>query len=532
MRNHKPGCAPIRQGILLVAVAFLLASPSFGVELSCEQSQNIEGGCCCFQKSHTYEFEPRSVARLEVTFDTGRGIGCRSQVAIEVLRRNGWQTLRAVDAVSSDGRSQLNRLSDTFRLDETISGVRVGDGGRCYIDYSKVVLDERGDKPEDVGESPPIETGRPGGLISGTYRLEAFSGRRHQSVWHLEVANGSIKGTSEWDCCPGRRNDGLKGTVQGDRVQIVRSCTGQGLSGRCSETYEGRVTNAGVVTGTWSHNDRFAGKWRLEPEDTFPPPESPPPGPAARIVAEPAPPYREVPVTIEFNLRGARAPDAEWWMDGRRMTNADFFFWTFGGAGNHRVEVRSGGQTIVHHNVRLKQPTGQRVEIVPDKAPPFDLPATLTFRQEPRPISGARWYVDGSYASSGQTLTREFLEAGSYDVILQSNQGEVLARYEVALEAASYRLWGRRRSSRSGARNDLRELELERSAMVIEVEGNARSYCIWTVTERGAIDQRVVCGSARDSIEGAILLPGRYVVAPDLADDQSSAEVTVILRSR
>ncbi len=85
---------------------------------------------------------------------------------------------------------------------------------------------------------------------------------------------------------------------------------------------------------------------------------------------------------------------------------------------------------------------------------------------------------------------------------------------------------------RSGIRNDLRELNLERSASVTEVEGSAESYCIWTVTEAGAFDQRVVCGGARESIAGAILLPGRYVVYPDLGNDQSVSEVTVHLRSR
>ncbi len=515
---------------LMLLIVVLLAPPAVTAdELSCDKKDNAEGGCCCFQKTHTYEFKPRPVSRLEVTFDTGRGIGCRSEVAVELLRRDGWQTLRTVSAVSSDGRSQINRLSGGFDLNEVISGVRVGDGGRCYIDYSKIGFSEAGGDPGGDTAEPELTAASAAALASGVYKLEAYSGRVHESVWKLEVADGKITGSSEWDCCPGKRRDRLEGTAKGVLVQISRNCSGQGIKGRCLQVYEGSVSKQGVASGSWSHNGRFAGKWRLDPVNVKPEPETT----ATRILADPAPPYRQAPVTVDFTVSPGPVDGAVWWMNGRRMTNAEVFFWTFA-AGDYEVELRTGGgKQIARLEVPVKQLEATRVEIVPDKKPPFAVPASLTFRQRPGPVAGARWYVDDVYASSSRTLTREFLEAGRHVVGLRSGSGEELTSYEVVLEDPGYKLWGRRQRSRfGGVSNDTREIQLERSAAVTKIEGNAGGYCIWTVSGSGKPDQRVVCGSERDSIAGAILLPGRYVVIPDLADEQRASEVTIHLKSR
>ncbi len=520
--------------VTLLALVLVSLSPLHAGELSCEQGDNAEGGCCCFQKAHTYRFEPVPVSRLEVTFDTGRGLGCKSTVTIQLLLREGWQTLRTVSAVSSSGRSQQNRLSGSFVLGDTIAGVRIDDGGRCYIDYSKIVVEEAGGQA--TGDPPPGP--RPPGpepskLASGTYHLEAQSGRLHKSVWRLENEGGKITGTSEWDCCPGRRTDPLEGSVRGGEVQIARSCTGQGMSGRCLQVYEGKISENGIASGNWSHNGRVAGKWRLEPASTRPPTQ--PPSRVTRIVAEPAPPYRETPVTIDFAQEPGPVTDAVWWLDGRRMTNADVFFWTFGESGNHEIELRdAAGQQLARHQVRVMPSGPARVEIVPDRSPPFDTASAVKFRQEPRPVTGARWYVDGRYASGAASFSRQFQERRIYQVALRGRDGEVLATYEVQVEDQADRLWGRRRRSPGfdGVRNDLRELELKRSAAVTDVEGSAAGYCVWTVDEGGAFDHRVVCGKDDEPITGAILLPGRYVVVPALADDQRASEVTIYLRPR
>ena len=44
----------------LLALAFLCLCPiaAPAAELSCESGDNSEGGCCCFLKAHTYEFDP------------------------------------------------------------------------------------------------------------------------------------------------------------------------------------------------------------------------------------------------------------------------------------------------------------------------------------------------------------------------------------------------------------------------------------------------------------------------------------------
>ncbi len=51
------------------ALALMLFAPAPSLhaeELGCEAKDNAEGGCCCFQKAHTYLFDPRPVgaARL------------------------------------------------------------------------------------------------------------------------------------------------------------------------------------------------------------------------------------------------------------------------------------------------------------------------------------------------------------------------------------------------------------------------------------------------------------------------------------
>lgn len=523
--------------LLFLVVAGILAPGLVATELDCESGDNSEGGCCCFLKAHTYTFDPVPVSRLEVTFDTGRGLDCRSQVAIQVLRSSGWQTLRTVQAVSSAGRSQTNRLSGGFDVDGTLSGVRVDDGGRCYIDYSKISFGEAG------GSAPPASPPTPpaDGLASGTYQVDSYADRAYRSTWMLERSGETIRGTSEWDCCPGRRTDPLQGRVRGDQVRIARDCSGQGASGRCVQVYDGRISGDRIA-GTWTHNDRFVGRWWLDLNDLGQPE---PAGP--RIVARPSPPYAWPPVTIDFALEGSPVPGAEWWMDDRRMTNADIFFWTFAAAGTHQVELRDArGGIVSRHELQIASAAGSSpppaaprgLQIVPDPPPPYGVSAAVVFRQEPRPIAGARWYVDGRRVSDQETLTYRFRDEKTYEIALKAAGGAVLAIHEVRVAegaGAAYTLWGRQgrdQGPEGGIRNDTRELALERSATVTEVEGSASRYCIWAVDEFGAFDRQVVCGREDEPILGAILLPGRYVVLPALAAGQRSSEVTVHLRAR
>ncbi len=527
---------------IMAALALLLLAPALSaVELSCEQGENAERGCCCFLRAHTYRFQPMPVSQLQVTFDTGRGIDCRSQVAIQVLAGGDWQTLQNVDAVSSSGRSETHRLSGTLQIGDTLSGVRIDDGGRCYIDYSKIVIESSG----APGQSGPGRQPAPaaGEIPNGSYRVESFSDRAYTSTWQLEVSGERIDGTSEWECCPGRRTDPLEGWVRDGQVRIARSCTGQGASGRCLQVYDGKITGpegGQRIEGTWTHNDRFAGWWRLDLADlgTQAPPATG--EPKLMIVADPAPPYRTLPVTIEFTEKPP-VKGGVWWLDDRRMTNADMFFWTFGQRGSHEVELRKNGQKLARLTVDLGgQPGVRLVKIVPDQAPPWTAPATVVFRQQPQPLPGGRWFLDGRRMSDNESFSWRFDNPGEYRVVLKTERDVFVADYEVSIgarqtpQAGSYSLWGKRTRGQGAARaqTDTRELELDRSAEITEIKGSAGSYCIWSLSEGGAIDHRVLCGSKDEPVVGAILLPGRYLVMPDLAATQRASEVTIRLRAR
>ena len=226
------------------------------------------------------------------------------------------------------------------------------------------------------------------------------------------------------------------------------------------------------------------------------------------------------------------------------MTNADFFFWTFGPGAprDHQVELRDErGNRLASHEVSLGVQRVRKIKIVADKAPPFHRPVNVTFRQEPQPVAGARWYLDGRAISDAEAFTWRFDETGEYRVTLKSSRGDVLAGYPIRVTdrraelPATYRLSGTRSRGKgfsTGIQSETRELELDRSAAVTRVEGNAGSYCVWTVGEGGSIDHRVLCSSLDESIVGAILLPGKYLVMPDLAEGQQASEVTIFLRPR
>lgn len=71
-------------GVLVLASCWLLTLALAATELRCEKGDNEENGCCCFQKAHSYSFSPVEVSRMQITFDTGSGVGCASQVSIQV----------------------------------------------------------------------------------------------------------------------------------------------------------------------------------------------------------------------------------------------------------------------------------------------------------------------------------------------------------------------------------------------------------------------------------------------------------------
>ncbi len=511
--------------VVLATLALLLPTALAARDFSCEEGNNQEGGCCCFLGAHTYVFNPTTVSQLGLTFDTGRGLNCQSQVAIQVLADGNWQTVHTVNAVSSSGNNEKHHIRGTLNIDRTISGVRINDGARCYIDYSQISFDAP-DSSGDTGDPPqPVGDGK---LRSGAYRMQAHSDRTYGSLWELEVVGDRITGSSQWDCCPGRRTDTLQGRLRGDQVTISRSCAGQGAAAPCKQVYEGKVAGD-RVGGSFNQNGRFAGWWKLDLTDVGTGPEKP--RVHARIVASPPPPYLETPLTIEFMQEPEPVPDAVWWMDGRRMTNAEIFFWTFGEKRAHTIELRTRNEVVARLNLGLAS-----THIVPDQKPPFTSSATITFHQEPAPVAGARWSLAGRPMSDAATFAWRFEDGVSHKVTLKSKAGKELDVFEGQVGGPeTYQLWGKQtrdRKAAGGMRTETRQLELRRTSVVTKVEGNAAGFCVWTASAATGFDRKVLCGGKEQSVAGAFLPAGNYVVLPNLEADQRSSEVTIHLRER
>lgn len=117
---------------------------------------------------------------------------------------------------------------------------------------------------ELVSVSNGEETPAAAPLRSGTYQVETRVGDKdYQSTWTLEVSGNRITGTSEWNCCPGRRVDPLTGRIDGAQVVIERDCRGQGSGDDCRQTYEGTIAN-GFITGTFSGTGAWQdANWKL-----------------------------------------------------------------------------------------------------------------------------------------------------------------------------------------------------------------------------------------------------------------------------
>jgi hypothetical protein len=109
-------------------------------------------------------------------------------------------------------------------------------------------------------------------LKSGTYVVIVTwpdgvvkAGSRNSS-WDLTVTGDQVTGISHWDCCPGVRNDPVRGTITADKVVFQRDCSGQGYTeGACSQTYTGFLdTSYNMLTGPVTGTKIVAGEdWML-----------------------------------------------------------------------------------------------------------------------------------------------------------------------------------------------------------------------------------------------------------------------------
>jgi high-affinity K+ transport system ATPase subunit B len=92
-------------------------------------------------------------------------------------------------------------------------------------------------------------------------------------------------------------------------------------------------------------------------------------------------------------------------------------------------------------------------------------------------------------------------------------------------------LWGEQTAGSGhavNAKTDGNTLVLTATATITSVDGNAKSYCIWTiVTPKHRQAHSVLCGGeGKESLIGKTLPAGSYRVLPGL-DGQHSARVTI-----
>ncbi len=102
-------------------------------------------------------------------------------------------------------------------------------------------------------------------LKTGTYNVEVnVGGTIFHSTWDIQVQNGHVTGMSHWPCCPGPRNDSLRGTATINSIRIQRDCSGQGWNGGCIQTYTGTIKGNRIEgTGTGTGLSGYRTTWTL-----------------------------------------------------------------------------------------------------------------------------------------------------------------------------------------------------------------------------------------------------------------------------
>jgi hypothetical protein len=86
-------------------------------------------------------------------------------------------------------------------------------------------------------------------------------------------------------------------------------------------------------------------------------------------------------------------------------------------------------------------------------------------------------------------------------------------------------LWGKQIAGwgMTNAKTEGNTVELTKTAEVTKVEGDAKTYCIWSG------GRSVLCGNSAKSIVGEKLEAGKYTVMAGLSDKQKVAKVSVYL---
>lgn len=154
--------------------------------------------------------------------------------------KNYWSAEREDNFTTATTDGEQAALNHGYKF-AWVEGYLMSEGGTIRDPRE----DDKDDKPDD-GKPPPLS------LVSGVYQVDANNrGTVHRSTWTLEVSGNKISGSSEWQCCPGKRVDPLEGQIDGESVTIVRDCRGQGITVECRQIYSGKIGN-GVIQGTFS----------------------------------------------------------------------------------------------------------------------------------------------------------------------------------------------------------------------------------------------------------------------------------------
>lgn len=102
-------------------------------------------------------------------------------------------------------------------------------------------------------------------LASGTFELVQRGSAVWKAKFSINRSGDSFSGSSDWDCCPGKRKDPIiGGQIKGAEIRFTRDCRGQGIQGPCTQVFTGKVTGRNRAEGTWTHNNQPGGSWEFQ----------------------------------------------------------------------------------------------------------------------------------------------------------------------------------------------------------------------------------------------------------------------------
>jgi len=119
--------------------AICLQNPESNVLVLICGRDNVEKRCCCYVGKHTYFFDTdKHIGNVEVRYETGFGYGCRSDVNVLVIDKQGEE--KYVTSLKGIGHKMLMASLDLSKYGR-IKGIVLDEGGNCYLDMSALILE-------------------------------------------------------------------------------------------------------------------------------------------------------------------------------------------------------------------------------------------------------------------------------------------------------------------------------------------------------------------------------------------------------